>query len=534
MASQEITIPDIGTSADVEVIEVLVKVGDKIKKEDSLITLESDKASMEVPSPADGEVAAISIKVGDKVRMGSPILQLKTTATDNKEPASASTEKEQTRTPTAINKSAAESTGTQSKKIPIPDLGTSAKVAVIEINVAVGDSVSKEQTLITLESDKASMEIPAPVDGTIEELHLKVGDKVSSGDLLATMTVQAESTTNTSAATEENISNQTTDSAKPAPELKSAATSTPQPQTLVSNAHIHAGPAVRQFARELGVDLNHVSGTGPKQRILKQDVQAYVKQQLSSKVSNATAIGITATPQIDFSKFGEISSQPLSKINKLTGANLHRNWVTIPHVTQFDEADITDMEEFRKAQKDFADKQGLKLTPLVFLMKAVVAALKAYPRFNASLDHSGENLILKHYYHIGVAVDTPNGLVVAVIREVDQKSLFNLAKELATISEKARTKGLATTDMQGSCFTISSLGGIGGTAFTPIINAPDVAILGVSKAAIKPVYQNNNFVPRLMLPLSLSYDHRVIDGADAARFCNCLSQHLSDIRRLLL
>lgn len=427
--------------------------------------------------------------------------------------------------------------------VTVPDIGGAKDVDVIEILVKPGDKVAKEASLITLESDKATMEIPAPFAGEIKEIKVKVGDKVSQGSLILTMASE-EAVAAAPAAAKETAPaaaapqpTPTPTEASPAPTQSPAAkpAPAPAPEAPASSADqgaVHAGPAIRRLARELGVDLRLISATGPKNRILKEDILGYVKAQLSK--TPVGGIALTTAPSIDFSKFGEIETKPLNRIKKLTGAHVHRSWISVPHVTQFGEADITDLENFREQQKSAAEKQGYKLTPLVFIMKAVVAALKAYPNFNASLDANGEQLILKKYFHIGVAVDTPNGLVVPVIRDVDRKSLKELAQELAQISTKAREKGLSPADMQGSCFTISSLGGIGGTAFTPIVNLPDVAILGVSKASVKPIFEGKEFIPRLMLPLSLSYDHRVIDGADGARFVVYLAERLSDIRTLLL
>lgn len=528
---KEIRVPDIGAAKDVDVIEVLVKPGDKIAKETALVTLESEKASMEIPSSDAGVVKEVKMKIGDKVSEGDVIVTLeimdeKAAKTEEK-PASVATA---VQAPTAPAPTAAQ-TSTHREDIQVPDIGTASKVDVIEVLVKPGDKVAKDAPLITLESEKASMEIPSPKAGTVESIKIKVGDKVSKGDVILTMTTSETSQTSSVSAP----------ASIPAAAEKSVTTLAPQPSKpaaespAVLSAEVHASPAVRRLAREFGVDLGRVTATGPKKRILKEDVQNYVKTALASGGGSATVgFALAAAPQVDFTKFGEIEIKPLNKIKKLTGANLHRNWVTIPHVTQFGEADITELENFREEQKAAAEKKGYKLTPLVFIMKAVIGALKAMPQFNSSLDASGENLVLKKYFHLGVAVDTPNGLVVPVIRDVDKKSVGELAQELAQISQKAREKGLSPADMQGSCFTISSLGGIGGTAFTPIVNAPDVAILGVSKASIKPVYEEGHFVPRLMLPLSLSYDHRVIDGADGARFIVYLSNYLSDIRTLLL
>jgi pyruvate dehydrogenase E2 component (dihydrolipoamide acetyltransferase) len=419
------------------------------------------------------------------------------------------------------------------KEVFIPDIGGAQNVDVIELLVKVGDSLSVDDSLVTLEGDKATMEIPSPYAGKIKDMHIKVGDKVSQGTLI--LTIESEG----AAAEQEKPA----ESPAKAPVIDAPEKQTSQAKVTiekeislsVSDQEIHAGPVVRRIAREFGVDLRQVSATGPKNRVLKEDVQEFVKTALQGGgTAGAPGLNITQAPTIDFSKFGDIEIQPLNKIKKMTGANMHRNWVTIPHVTQFIEADITQLEDFRSQQKKLAEQKGIKLTPIVFIMKAVVAALKAFPNFNASLDPNGQQLVLKKYFNVGVAVDTPNGLVVPVIRDVDKKGLYELADELAKISTKARDKGLGLAEMQGGCFTISSLGGIGGTAFTPIVNAPEVAILGVSKAEMKPVYDGQGFVPKLYLPLSLSYDHRVIDGADGARFAVYLAERLSDIRTLLL
>ncbi len=427
------------------------------------------------------------------------------------------------------------------KQVTVPDIGNYKDVPVIEVMVKVGDVVKAEQSLLTLETDKATMDVPAPFAGVVKEVKVKVGDKVSDGSLIFVIETTGAAPAATPAAP-----------AKAAPVAAVAAVAAPAPAPLVphfdkgglggisapaaTTGKAHASPSVRSFARELGVDLTLVKGTAVKGRISKDDVQNFVKSALSQPRGTAGAGGmqVLAMPVVDFAKFGAIETQPLSRIKKISGANLHRNWVTIPHVTQFDEADISEMEAFRKEIGAEYAKQNIKITPLVFLLKAVVAALQQFPEFNASLDASGENLVLKKYYHIGVAVDTPNGLMVPVLRDVDKKGIIQLAKELGEISAKARELKISAADMQGGCFSISSLGGIGGTAFTPIINAPEVAILGVSKASMKPVYQDGEFVPRLMLPLSLSYDHRVVDGASGARFTQYLAKVLTDIRRLAL
>ena len=432
--------------------------------------------------------------------------------------------------------------------VDVPDIGDFKDVEIIEVLVGVGDEVSAEDPLIALESDKASMEIPSPRGGVVRQLKVKVGDRVSEGDPILELESAAEEgapaqeATKAPAAEPAQPDAQAESRPRPAPSAaqRSAPTSAAGPRPSPT-AHIadekafrkaHASPAVRRFARELGVDLAKVDGSGRKKRILREDVQGFVKRALSQP--GGSSLGVEPMPEIDFSQFGPVETQPLSKINKLSGRNLHRNWVTIPHVTQFDEADITELEDFRKSLKDEYEKKGVKVTFLPFLMKAVVSVLKQYPRFNASLDATGENLILKQYYNLGVAVDTPDGLVVPVVRDVDRKSLVDLAAELMELSQRARDRKLKTKDLQGGCLTISSLGGIGGTQFTPIVNAPEVAILGVARSSIQPVWNGESFEPRLILPIALSYDHRVIDGALGARFTTALSGLLSDMRRMLL
>ena len=441
------------------------------------------------------------------------------------------------------------------QEITVPDIGTDAAVKIIEINVKVGDTVEPEDALITLESEKASMEIPAPFAGKVKEILVKLGDSISTGNPILTLETAQTAEAKPADKTEEKPEAIKAEEPKESQESKQpverketkveqtqSATKPSTASSVINTAqnskNIYASPSVRRFANELGVDLSRVAGSGRKHRLVKQDIEQYVKAELAKTQSGAVGsgnnIGSFNLPEIDFSKFGEVSTQPLTRIQKFSATNLHRNWMMIPHVTQFDEADITDLEAFRLKYKKQVEAKGYKLTPIVFLMKAAAQALKALPKFNVSLSNDGNNFIQKHYYHIGIAVDTPNGLVVPVIRDVDQKGLFQLAKELAEISQKARDGKLLPKDMQGSCFTISSLGGIGGTAFTPIVNYPDVAILGVSKSQYKPVYIDNNFVPRLMLPLSLSYDHRAIDGADGARFTTLFCQYLADISQLLL
>ena len=523
---KEILVPDIGDFKQVEVIEVLVKPGDAVAKEQSLVTLESDKATMEIPSPEAGVVKELRLKIGDRVSQGSPILTLEAAA----EAIPAKTRPAAPSAPASVG-------GTLSVKVP--DIGDFKDIEVIELLVKPGDRVEKEQSLITLESDKATMEIPSPEAGVVQQLLVKLGDKISAGSLIVVL----EDTT--AAAPKPSKP-----PPRPAPPPEAPATGSAAPAVRAEPVSAgpqkataskpHASPSVRKFGRELGVDLARVRGSGPKGRILHEDVQAFVKGVLGSAPAAAPAssaalpFNLAPWPEVDFAKFGPVEAKPLSRIQKLSGPNLHRNWVSIPHVTQFDEADITDLEAFRKTNTAETEKQGFKLTMLAFLIKACVTALRQHPQFNASLDTSGANLVLKNYYHVGVAVDTPEGLVVPVVRDADRKGVFDLARELAGLSKMARDRKLRPGDLQGGTFSISSLGGIGGTAFTPIINAPEVAILGVSRAAMRPVWNGKEFAARLMLPLCLAYDHRVIDGASAARFSSTLAAVLADIRRTLL
>ncbi|MFB2654135.1 pyruvate dehydrogenase complex dihydrolipoyllysine-residue acetyltransferase [Shewanella seohaensis] len=549
----EVTVPDIGGDTDVSVIEVLVAAGDKIEVDAGLITLETDKATMDVPSPFAGVVKEVKVAVGDKVSQGSLVIMLEVggaapAAAPQASAPAASAPVAQAAPAAPVAPVAAAAPVVAVKEIQVPDIGDASNVDVIEVLVSVGDDITVDQGLITLETDKATMEVPAPFAGKLLSLTVKVGDKVSQGSVIATIeTVTAGSAPApvAQAAAPAPVAQE----AAPAP-VAAAPSRPPVPHhpsagAPVATGVVHASPAVRRLAREFGVDLTQVTGSGRKGRIMKEDVQAYVKYELSRpKATAATSVAagnggglqVIAAPKVDFSKFGEVEEIPLSRIQKISGPNLHRNWVTIPHVTQFDEADITEMEEFRKQQNDAAAKKkaDYKITPLVFMMKAVAKTLQQFPVFNSSLSSDGESLIQKKYYHIGVAVDTPNGLVVPVVRDVDKKGIIELSRELADISVRARDGKLKSADMQGSCFTISSLGGIGGTAFTPIVNYPDVAILGVSKSEIKPKWNGKEFEPKLMLPLSLSYDHRVIDGAMAARFSVTLSGILSDIRTLIL
>ncbi|MBT1450534.1 pyruvate dehydrogenase complex dihydrolipoyllysine-residue acetyltransferase [Glaciecola sp. XM2] len=539
----EVVVPDIGDATDVEIIEMLVSEGDEVAEEDGLITLETDKATMDVPAPKAGKVVSLKVKTGDKVSEGSLILTLSTGASGSAPEAAPAHQPSQATESAAPAKAA----GTSTIEVTVPDIGGDTDVDVIEVLVAEGDSVQAEDGLITLETDKATMDVPAPQAGVVKSLKIKVGDKVSEGSLVLMLEVEGDGD-NVEAASAPSApapAQAAPEPAKPAPAAKAPPVPHhPSAGEKAKTGVVHASPSVRRLAREFGVDLTLVQGSGRKNRIVKEDVQSYVKYELSrpkiapgaAATQGAGGLQVIAQPKVDFSKFGEIEVKPLTRIQKLSGPNLHRNWVTIPHVTQFEEADITDLEDFRKQQNAIAEKRklGVKITPLVFMMKAVADALKQYPTFNTSLSEDGESLIHKKYYHIGIAVDTPGGLVVPVVRDVDKKGVMEISKELMEISVKARDGKLKSADMQGSCFTISSLGGIGGTAFTPIVNAPDVAILGVSKSEIKPKWDGKAFQPRLMLPLSLSYDHRVIDGALAARFAVHLGECLADIRRILL
>jgi len=543
---REVNVPDIGDFKEVEVIEVLVKAGDSITAEQSLITVESDKATMEIPAPGAGTVKEMRVKVGDKVSQGMPILVLDEDQADAapKEKAAPTPEKPkpepdkpkpEPEKPAVAPAPAAQAAGPMTVKVP--DIGDFKEVAVIEVLVKPGDTVAPEQSLITVESDKATMEIPSPAAGRITAVKLKVGDKVSEGSTILELELEG-------AAPAAPQARQPKAASAPAAVPEAAVPPPPpvpkEPQDATQTKP-HASPSVRKFARELGVDLGRVRGTGPKGRILHADVQGFVKGALAAVPAaapgakgSALPFNVPAWPEVDFAKFGPVELKPLTRLQKLSGPNLHRNWISIPHVTQFDEADITDLEAFRKSNTADTEKQGFKLTMLAFLIKACVTALRQHPNFNASLDRTGEALVVKKYYNIGVAVDTPDGLVVPVVRDADRKGVFDVARELAEISKLARDKKLKPGDMQGGTFSISSLGGIGGSAFTPIINAPEVAILGVSKAVLRPVWNGKAFEPRLMLPLSLAYDHRVIDGAAGARFTSYLASVLADIRRSLL
>lgn len=528
-ALKEVQVPDIGGD-EVEVTEIMVKVGDVVAEEQSLITVEGDKASMEVPAPFAGTVKEIKIAAGDKVSTGSLIMVFEVAGAA---PLAAPVQ-------AAAPAAAAAPAVAALKEVQVPDIGGD-EVTVTEIMVNVGDSISEEQSLITVEGDKASMEVPAPFAGTLKEIKVATGDKVKTGSLIMVFEVAG------AAPVAAPVQAAAAPAAAPAQAATPAAAAPATSGEFQENhEYSHASPVVRRLAREFGVNLAKVKGSGRKNRILKEDVQNYVKEALKRLESGAqaaasgkgdgAALGLLPWPKVDFSKFGDTEVQPLSRIKKISGANLHRNWVMIPHVTQWDNADITELEKFRQEQNAMEAKRdtGMKITPLVFIMKAAAKALEAFPAFNSSLSDDGESLILKKYVNIGIAVDTPNGLVVPVFKDVNKKGIYELSKELAEVSKKARGGKLTAADMQGGCFTISSLGGIGGTAFTPIVNAPEVAILGVSKSEMKPVWNGKEFAPRLQLPLSLSYDHRVIDGAEGARFITYLNECLSDIRRLVL
>jgi pyruvate dehydrogenase E2 component (dihydrolipoamide acetyltransferase) len=556
----EVKVPDIGDFKDIPVIDVLVKAGDSVKEEQSLITLESDKATMDVPSPAAGTVKEVRVKLGDTVSEGTLIVLLEGGAAAAGKPAytngaAAPTPAAPAAPTPAATKPSAAPAGGGVQEVKVPDIGDFTDVPVIEIAVKVGDRVEKEQSLITLESDKATMDVPSPAEGVVKELRVKVGDTVSEGSVI----VLIESSGGAVAAPRETEAPQAA-----APQRKIEPPSDlplPAAQQIVSTPPSalaqaplipageggvrrpsHASPSVRKFARELGVDVGLVPGTGPKARITQEDVMAFVKGVMTGQRAPAGApaggpaaggeLNLLPWPKIDFTKFGPIEAKALSRIKKISGANLHRNWVMIPHVTNNDEADITELEALRVQLNKENEKAGVKITMLAFVIKAVVSALRKFPTFNASLD--GDNLVYKQYYHVGFAADTPNGLVVPVIRDADKKGLIEIAKEMAELSKLAREGKLKPDQMQGGCFSISSLGGIGGTHFTPIINAPEVAILGLSRSAMKPAWDGKQFVPRLTLPLSLSYDHRVIDGAEAARFNAYLSALLADFRRVIL
>ncbi|WP_101757465.1 dihydrolipoyllysine-residue acetyltransferase [Oceanicoccus sp. KOV_DT_Chl] len=542
MSKEIIKVPDIGGAEGVEVIEICVAVGDQIAAEDSLVVLESDKASMEVPSPMAGTVSAIMISDGDSLSEGDVILELEVEAGEavaepEDAPVQASAEVKPDPEPVApsVNENNAAAASTQT--IKVPDIGGAANVDVIEVCVAVGDDLAEGDSLIVLETDKASMEVPAPMAGKVISLAVAEGDTISEGgeilklEVMAAAAEPATETTSSPAPAEAVASPPPVVASAPAPAAQS---SDSKPPAADSDPSIYAGPAVRRLARELGAPLIDVKGSGPKGRISKDDLKAHVKAALANKASSSGGSGIPAVPAVDFSKFGDVTIEPLTKIHKITAQNMHRSWLNVPHVTQFDDADISDLEDFRQSLKAEAERRGVKITPLPFILKACAKALLDHPKFNASLDSDGENMVFKHYVHIGMAVDTPAGLVVPVIRDVDKKSIWDLAAETVELAQKAKDRKLKPAEMQGGCFTISSLGGIGGQGFTPIVNTPEVAILGISKLAVKPHWNGKEFVPRKMLPLALSYDHRAINGGDGGRFMTYLGELLADIRRLVL
>ena len=527
-AAKDVHVPDIGDD-EVEVTEIMVAVGDMVEADQSIIAVEGDKASMEVPAPFAGRVVEIKVAAGAKVSTGSLVMVFEVAGAA---PAAVAAPAQ------AAAPVAAAPVAAAAKEVNVPDIGGD-EVEVTEIMVAVGDKVEADQSLIAVEGDKASMEVPAPFAGVVKEIKVKAGDKVSTGSLIMVFEVAGAAP----AAAPVAQAAAPVAAAPAAPVAQAAAPAAAASDFVANDAYVHASPAVRRLAREFGVNLAKVKASGRKGRIVQEDVQAYVKDAVKRAESapaagtgNGNGMNVLPWPKVDFSKFGPVEELELTRIQKISGPALHRNWAMIPHVTQFDEADTTDLEAFRKEQNILAEKQKLdvKITPLVFILKAAAKALEAHPRFCSALSEDGSKLIMKKYIHIGVAVDTPGGLVVPVVRDVNKKGIYELSRDLAEISKKARAGKLTAADMQGGCFTISSLGGIGGTSFTPIVNAPEVAILGVSKSEMKPKWNGKEFVPRLMLPLALSYDHRVIDGADGARFITTLSGVLSDIRRLVL
>jgi pyruvate dehydrogenase E2 component (dihydrolipoamide acetyltransferase) len=546
--TQKILVPDVGGD-EVEIIEICFAVGDSIDADEGLISVETDKASMDIPAPFSGKLTALLVSVGDKIKEGDLIAEMES-AKMSAEVESAEVESageavvEEKSDVVEAPVATASNTASEILDIEVPDIGEDGEVEVIDVLVNVGDVIEAEDGLITLETDKATMDVPSSHAGTVKEVFISIGDKVKQGSVVIKLETSSGAPVESAPApvTEKPA---VAPKAASAPKAKSAPVPHhPQAGKVASTGSIYTSPSIRRTAREFGVDLTLVKGTGNKGRILKEDVQSYVKYELSRPKANAGSsvaageggLQVVSARAIDFAKFGEIETKPLTRIQKISGPFLHRNWVTIPHVTQFDEADITNVEAFRKEQNIICEKKklGFKITPLVFILKAAADALREFPAFNSSLSEDGESLILKKYIHIGVAVDTPNGLVVPVVRDVDQKGIHQLSRELLEISMKARDGKLKAADMQGGCFTISSLGGIGGTAFTPIVNAPEVAILGVSKSEMKPKWNGKDFEPKLMLPLSMSYDHRVIDGALAARFTVHLASVMSDIRQLIL
>lgn len=548
MATEKITVPDLGDASEVEVIELLVAVGDKVEENDSLLVLESDKAAMEIPAPMAGVVKSIEVNLGDQVSSGGPMMTLEVDASASASaeadaPAADPAEQEATETKAVASEAPAEpATDNEPAQvsesvvtISVPDLGTEDEVEIIEVHVAAGDTIAIDDPLITLESDKAAMEVPATSAGTVEEVLIAVGGKVKTGADILKLKTRSSAPAQAAATEKQDAPAQAAAAEKPAPAAKAAPSAEPaaaSPPSVATSGKVYAGPAVRKLARELGVDLAQVQGSGARSRIVKEDVHEYVKSRINAPATGG--VQVSAVPDIDFSQFGEIEQVQRSKLQKVTAVNMQRNWSSVPHVAQFNEADVTDLEAFRAELKAEADKRGTKLTPLPFLLKAVAKALAEYPQFNVSLHSSGEYVIQKKYYHIGMAVATPAGLVVPVIRDVDKKSVWELSAEIIELSNKARDRKLSLEEMQGACFTISSLGALGGTGFIPIINAPEVAILGVSKTEIKPVYIDGEFQPRKILPFTLCYDHKAVNGLDGGMFADYLSRLLSDIRQLVL
>jgi pyruvate dehydrogenase E2 component (dihydrolipoamide acetyltransferase) len=547
MSTSNMMIPDLGGAENVEVIEICVAVGDVINEGDSIIVVETDKASMEIPASVAGLIKSIALKEGDTCNFGDVMVEIETQSKANeaKEPSAEeepSAEKElQSTASVVVNEEPSVSpvVALESEQLAlVPDMGGATDVEVIEISVKVGDELAEGDSLIVVETDKASMELPVAFAGTVLSINVAEGSKVNVGDTLAVLMAKTNLEIPVVAASSvPEVAVPLDDVPVPVPEVAKVEKS-PAPQAKETLSHIgatHAGPAVRMLARELGVDLSQVTATGPRDRVLKEDIQAFVKQKLQQPaVASMQGHGIEQPPAIDFSQFGEVDRIKMSKVQRITAQNMTRSWLNVPHVTQFDHADITELEVFRKGIKAEAEQKGTKVTPLPFMLKACAMALREYPQFNVSLDNDGEHIIQKGYINIGVAVDTPAGLMVPVIRDVDKKSIWQLSEEIIAMGAKAKSKKLMPADMQGGCFTISSLGSIGGTAFTPIVNTPEVAILGVSKAEMQPRWNGDEFEPRLMMPLSLSYDHRAVNGADAARFTQYLAKILGDIRHLVM
>ena len=546
MAIEIVTIPDLGGAESVEVIELCVSVGDSVEQEESLVVLESDKASMDVPSPVDGAVVKYLVAEGDTVKVGDAIAEIETAdAEASAEPAVEVSEPEPvvaetvTVTPEPVAEAPVATTdaSTSEQIALVPDIGNDDKVELIEVSVAVGDQVEEGDTLVVLESDKATMDVPSTLTGTVMNIIAKEGDKLGTGDQVAVIEVASGGSAVVETAVEASEpapAAPVVSSPAPAPAQKSVAPAAAVAPVANDSSDIYAGPSVRLLARELGVDLTQVAGTGPKARIQKDDVNNFVKSALQSGSNASGGAGIPQVPTIDFSQFGETETVKLTKIQKVTADNMQRNWLNVPHVTQFDDADITDLETFRKSLKAEGEKRGIKVTPVAFLIKAAAAALAANPEFNRSLAGDGENYVQKHYINVGMAVDTPRGLVVPVIKDADKKGIWEISSDVITMATLARDGKLKPNDMQGGCFTISSLGAIGGNGFTPIVNSPEVGILGVSKSQMKPIWDGSDFQPKLMLPLALSYDHRVINGGDAGRFMTYLVKILSDIRHMTL